>query len=88
MLVRVRVKLANIKWSDNVFFGIANTYEEDDSSKEAVVTKRMFLAKRMVFSKSLDHQLPTKLLQSKYFWQSPQTVYVGRSHSHDICMIQ
>lgn len=43
-----------------MLLGKSDTYMEDDISKEAVVvTKRMFLAKRMVSSKSLEDGLPT-----------------------------
>lgn len=43
---------------------LGRTYVEDDISKEAfIVAKRLFLEKRMVFSKSLEDHLPTQLLQ-------------------------
>lgn len=53
-----------------------------------MVAKRMFLVERRVFSKSLEDQSPTQFLQLKYFWQSPWAVYMGKSHSHDICVAQ
>lgn len=47
-----------------MLLGKSDIYMEDDISKEAVVgSKRMFLAKRMVSSKSLEDELPTKFLQ-------------------------
>lgn len=51
-----------------MLLGRAYTYVEGDISKEAImVAKRMFMAERMVFTHSVEDQLPIQLPQLKYF---------------------